>query len=241
MLFFQSDPGDAFNQFWKILEGMLDNLSQPVAFATAPLAADDFPPAPLAALQRNGSLSSDTDIEEPMVRRITRKIGMGKDAAKVKSPSGPSTSKPPAVEEEFDDDAFDEGTSIALSGCISCECSTARALLGDELSESFFLIPARPETTVSVLKKENASLKAEVDAMQKQLAAADRILQLRKDQDQQLRDSIFMARREVRCLVIGIIFVHANWIYQGTKSYGGVWNVTTSPRAAACRFWCLEY
>lgn len=29
---------DTFNQFWKDLEGMLDNLSQPVAFATAPLA-----------------------------------------------------------------------------------------------------------------------------------------------------------------------------------------------------------
>ena len=28
---------DTFNQFWKDLEGMLDNLSQPVAFATAPL------------------------------------------------------------------------------------------------------------------------------------------------------------------------------------------------------------
>ncbi|KAF8487648.1 hypothetical protein JB92DRAFT_3130597 [Gautieria morchelliformis] len=33
----QSDPMDTFNQFWTDLEGMLDNLSQPVAFATAPL------------------------------------------------------------------------------------------------------------------------------------------------------------------------------------------------------------
>ncbi|OBZ75479.1 hypothetical protein A0H81_04532 [Grifola frondosa] len=37
----RSDPGDAFNQFWKITEGMLEHLSQPVAFATAPLAPLD--------------------------------------------------------------------------------------------------------------------------------------------------------------------------------------------------------
>lgn len=33
--------------------------------------------------------------------------------------------------------------------------------------------------------------------MQKRLAAAERVLQLRKEQDQQLKDSIVMARREV--------------------------------------------
>ena len=50
------------------------------------------------------------------------------------------------------------------------------------------------------MRKENAILKADVEAMQKRLAAAERALQLRKDQDQQLRDSIFMARREARRL-----------------------------------------
>jgi hypothetical protein len=91
---------------------MLDNLSQPVAFATAPLAADDLPPAPSNNLQRNGSLSSDTDMEEPMVRRITRKIGIGRDVAKAKT-SG--LSKTPVVdlhEEEFDDDGFEDGASL---------------------------------------------------------------------------------------------------------------------------------
>ncbi|KIJ44149.1 hypothetical protein M422DRAFT_67759 [Sphaerobolus stellatus SS14] len=37
----QPEPQDTFNQFWNILEGMLDNLSQPVAFATAPLGRAD--------------------------------------------------------------------------------------------------------------------------------------------------------------------------------------------------------
>jgi hypothetical protein len=33
----QTDPQDPFNQFWNKLEQVLDNLSQPVAFATIPL------------------------------------------------------------------------------------------------------------------------------------------------------------------------------------------------------------
>lgn len=33
----QTDPQDPFNQFWNKLEQMLENLSQPVAFATIPL------------------------------------------------------------------------------------------------------------------------------------------------------------------------------------------------------------
>jgi hypothetical protein len=41
------------------MEGMLDNLSQPVAFATIPLAFDQ-PSGPV----REGSLSSDTDIDD---------------------------------------------------------------------------------------------------------------------------------------------------------------------------------
>jgi hypothetical protein len=64
----QSDPGDAFNHFWKIMEGMLDNLSQPVAFATAPLGPDTRP------LRRDGSSGSDTDHEDT---KYARKFGLG--------------------------------------------------------------------------------------------------------------------------------------------------------------------
>ena len=109
----QSDPGDAFNQFWKILEGMLENLSQPVAFATAPLAVGELQPTSAEALQRNGSVSSDTDLEEPMVRRITRRIGIGRDNSKVKTSSALSKSQSPASlsvdDEEFDDADFETG------------------------------------------------------------------------------------------------------------------------------------
>lgn len=40
-------------------------------------------------------------------------------------------------------------------------------------------------------------MKAQVDDIQKQLAVTERVLKLRKEQDQQLKESIVMARREV--------------------------------------------
>lgn len=69
--------------------------------------------------------------------------------------------------------------------------------LGDELSESFYLIPSGKEPSSEDLKQRNAALKLEIEAMQKRLDTTERILQLRKEQDLQLRDSIFQATREV--------------------------------------------
>src|SRR6266571_1172569 len=77
----QSDPGDAFNQFWNIMQGMLDNLSQPVAFATIPLGpetpASPASDRPSPELRRDGNLSSDTDPDEPIFSKFSRKIGLG--------------------------------------------------------------------------------------------------------------------------------------------------------------------
>lgn len=56
---------------------MLDYLSQPVAFATAPLA----PPSPgEMSRRRDGSSSSDTDLEDVISKRISRGIGLVKAA-----------------------------------------------------------------------------------------------------------------------------------------------------------------
>lgn len=74
-------------------------------------------------------------------------------------------------------------------------------MAGDDLSESFYLIPTGPETPLSTLKRENTFLRREVDETQKRLALAERVLQLRKEQDQQLRDSIVLARQQVRSLL----------------------------------------
>ncbi|TFK42898.1 hypothetical protein BDQ12DRAFT_676974 [Crucibulum laeve] len=185
----RSDPGDAFNQFWNIMQGMLDNLSQPVAFATAPLHNLDIettptqeaktPPAGLRGLRKDGSLSSDTDADEPMLSKFSRRFGLGRETSRQASGSayGGRATEPPR-EDEFDNDEFFEE--------------------GDELSESFFVIPSGAEASPAALKKENASLKLEIISMQKRLEATERVLQLRKEQDHQLRDSIFQATREAQ-------------------------------------------
>lgn len=49
-----------------------------------------------------------------------------------------------------------------------------------------------------MLKRENAALKEQVEAMQQRLTQAERVLQMRKDQDLQLRDSIVMARQQAQ-------------------------------------------
>ena len=74
---------------------------------------------------------------------------------------------------------------------------TKQVVQGNDLSESFYVIPSDSEPSRSVLKKENSSMKQELEAMSKRLAAAERIMQLRKEQDHQLRESIVMARHQV--------------------------------------------
>jgi hypothetical protein len=163
----QSDPGDAFNNFWRIMEGMLDNLSQPVAFATAPLGTK-LPPSGKKSLRRDGSSSGDTDFEQPHTSTFFTRLKL----------DGKFKSKVDTLLEETDEEVFaDEG---------------------NELSESFYMIPSDSEPSRSDLKKENTSLKQELEAMSKRLTAAERIMQLRKEQDQQLRESIVMARHQAQ-------------------------------------------
>ncbi|KAJ7098131.1 hypothetical protein B0H15DRAFT_645752 [Mycena belliarum] len=157
----RSDPGDAFNQFWNIMQGMLDNLSQPVAFATAPLGTPESQPTSHAArtklssqtmLRRDGSLSSDTDIEEPMVARFARRLGMSGDSKRSDRSANRLTATKATSAPDPEDD-FDEG---------------------DELTESFFLIPPSSDSAPALK------------------------LELRKEQDAQLRDSIFQATKEAQ-------------------------------------------
>ncbi|KAF8559515.1 hypothetical protein OG21DRAFT_1452641 [Imleria badia] len=163
----RSDPGDAFNHFWRIMEGMLDNLSQPVAFTTAPLGTETgF--SGKRGVQRDGSSGSETEREAPFVSRFSRKLGL----------DGRSKLKQDTVLEETDEEVFADD--------------------GDDLSESFCLIPLESEPATSALKKENISLKQEMEEMQIRLAEAERVLQLRKEQDQLLRDSIVMARHQAQ-------------------------------------------
>lgn len=179
------------------MQGMLDNLSQPVAFATVPLGNQDpstsrptsgtKPPPAREGLRKDNSFSSDTDYEEPMLSRFTRRMGIGsvRDSGKQKAT--------PLDTEDFEDDLFDEGTSHLFL----TENLVDILQEGDHLSESFCLIPSGDEPSPAALKKENTSLRAETAALQKRLKATERMLQMRKEQDVHLRDSIFQATREV--------------------------------------------
>ena len=67
--------------------------------------------------------------------------------------------------------------------------------------------------------------------MKSRLEATERILKLRKEQDLQLRDSIFMATREVRI----IIPIAVNFLFSiplaGTAGVGRIRYATTTARS----------
>ena len=70
------------------------------------------------------------------------------------------------------------------------------------MADSFCLIPSKSDPTVATLKEENATLKAELDKQRQQLAKMELALKVRQEQDQQLRDSIMVARKEVGFSII---------------------------------------
>ncbi|KZT54591.1 hypothetical protein CALCODRAFT_499657 [Calocera cornea HHB12733] len=55
MMLAGSDPSDPFNQFWTILQGMLENFSAPVAWATVPLNGEPAPERLVASGSMSGS------------------------------------------------------------------------------------------------------------------------------------------------------------------------------------------
>lgn len=93
------------------MQGMLDNLSQPVAFATVPLGNTELGSGtntpPLS--RRDASLSSDTDsADEPMLSRFTRRMGMNRPVKKANRTSTLSAASS-SDNDEFDEGIFDEG------------------------------------------------------------------------------------------------------------------------------------
>jgi len=99
------------------MQGMMDNLSQPVAFATAPLDANDSSKRKGKEARREGSASSDTDIDEPMVSRISRKLGMsagGRSSPKLAHPASPLRRTSGGVDaSSTEEETFDDGKLYA--------------------------------------------------------------------------------------------------------------------------------
>lgn len=101
------------------------------------------------------------------------------------------------------------------------------SLLDYDSSDSFCLIPSTSEgsSSSSKLRKENATLKAKLDAMEKQMSSVRRQMTLRTEQDQQLRDHIMLARKEVRKLVsncFALTVLNGQHLMTGSTSHGGV-------------------
>lgn len=193
----KSDPGDAFNNFWRIMEGMLDNLSQPVAFATAPLGTEPGLSGK-RGVQRDGSSGSETERDPPFTSRFSRKLGFdGRStwvSCNISNPPYVIGAEQNIVLEETDEEVFAEEGKPATNKIRSIPTSWTT---GGDLSESFCLIPLESEPATSALQKQNVSLRQEIEETQRRLAEAERSLQLRKEQDQLLRDSIVMARHQV--------------------------------------------
>lgn len=85
---------------------------------------------------------------------------------------------------------------MKVSVCPSRRQTFNEYYIGDDLSGSFFLIPSGSEPGPVALRKENTELRSEVAAMQERLTATEQLLRLRKEQDMQLRNSIFEVRDE---------------------------------------------
>jgi predicted nucleic acid-binding Zn-ribbon protein len=62
-------------------------------------------------------------------------------------------------------------------------------------------------------EKENTKLKSEVETLKKRLAAAERVIQMRREQDQSLRESIVMAKQQVVLLNVNFLYI-ANGIHR---------------------------
>ena len=95
------------------MQGMLENISQPVAFATVPLgdpALCNNQSQTASSSQRDPSFCSDTDPDEPVLTRLTRRIGIGRDVTKTAREHTPDSSSYKG-DEDLDEDVFNEGVS----------------------------------------------------------------------------------------------------------------------------------
>lgn len=102
-------------------------------------------------------------------------------------------------------------------------------LLDDELADSFCLIPSKSDPTPAALKEENASLKAELEKQRQQLANMEMALKARQEQDQHLRDSIMLARKEVSSR--GLVVLHSSHAPASILAFVyGIIIITGTPR-----------
>lgn len=165
---------------------LLENISQPVAFASAPVR---YPPTPRKETGSGVEPETDRGIASRLSGFSKRlvdtsyQIATGAQRAQVTSNS---------MQDDLDEVLVDDGLSPICVVSVSSDMESS----DDDLAESFFVIPSGDEK--NKLRKENAALKAEISTLQNQLGEVKVILKMRQDKDNALRDNILHARREVR-------------------------------------------
>ncbi|KAJ1310466.1 hypothetical protein OPQ81_007199 [Rhizoctonia solani] len=162
------EHNEAFDQFWKNLEGMLENLSQPVAFATAPLAGS----SPV----NKGDAHEDDGAESDASSNDSFCIIDSKD------PIAPQTPKTPNF-----------GSSISISPGGSKK-SKKSSIPDPSLARSAYPPPPR----IQQLETENAALKVDLERAIMRANTAERTLRQRAGQELALRESILSVRREAQ-------------------------------------------
>lgn len=166
----RSEPGDIlFNQFWKVTTDLLENISQPVAFASAPIR---YPPTP----RKETGSAMESEADRGIASRLS---GFSKRLVDTSFQIATGTHR-----------------SQVTSGNAQDDLDEVLADDDDDLAESFFVIPSGDEK--QRLKKENTSLKAEVSTLRSQLSEMNTVLKMRQDKDNALRDNILHARREAQ-------------------------------------------
>ena len=107
----QTDPQDPFNHFWTMLEGMLDNLSQPVAFASAPLVPPEAKAETGVARAREGGSGDEQREGKGLVQQASDLFASAIHATKssTSSPIAQTQVLPPAEVEDLEELPSDLG------------------------------------------------------------------------------------------------------------------------------------
>jgi len=163
----KNELNSSFAQFWKILEGMLDHLSQPVAFATVPI---------------HGSKSDKRTASQ------SRATGAQPSFA---YPPAPSPSKPPkhgpltgtSEHESVEESSGDMDDSWELDSEESFQ------LVGSEYKP-----PSSSTAVRSAVELENDELKHQLHQAQSRISDLEKLMRERMAHEHQLRDSIMQVR-----------------------------------------------
>jgi len=165
---------------------LLENISQPVAFASAPIR---YPPTP----RKETGSGVEPEVDRGIASRLS---GFSKRLVDTSYQIATGTQRAQVTSNDMQDDLDEVLVDDGLSPICAVSVLSDMESSDDDMTESFFVIPSGDEK--NKLRKENAALKAEISTLQNQLGEVNVILKMRQDKDNALRDNILHARREVR-------------------------------------------